>query len=152
MPVQGKTVGEYVISGDLILGLARDLRPVPADPEKFRLAIMGKMVGHGWKKDSGFLWPHGLIPVLFEPNLPDNIRNSMLKAMSEWNSQTNIKFIDVLGLTRDQRNILEDMIKNNQIGKKVVVTTQSDGGERCNSYVGKQNLLNIKNGKIKIIE
>ena len=134
MPVQGKTVGDYVFSGDMILGLARDLRPVPADPKKFRLTIMGKNAGFGLKKDSGSLWPHGLIPVYLD--LPREIQSIMRTAMEEWNSKTNIKFIDGLRLTEDQLNDLQALQDKKQIGKWVWVTTQSDGGEWCNSYVG----------------
>lgn len=75
-------------------------------------------------KLGGARWPQGMVPYEISNDLPLTSRYAILEAMSIWQSNTHVKFIEVTPSSKHDYPDYLTFVRNN--------------GNTCSSYVGKQ--------------
>ena len=86
--------GMAVHAGDMILGRASDIEPVPAGPNR-----SGRGGPSGLERrnvapiDSDQLWPGGIVPYVLDSDLPERQRLNVEAAVAEWNDKTVISLV-----------------------------------------------------------
>lgn len=112
--VYEKIDGYGVAEGDIIVQkLPSTKKEMNAKPQALILLKLG-----------GVRWPQGIIPYEISDDLPLFSRYAILEAISIWQRNTHVKFVEV---TPDVKNDYQDYL-----------TFIPTNGNTCSSYVGKQ--------------
>ena len=116
--VYEKVDGYGVAEGDIIL----QKLPAPKTSDKKPQALILLKLG-------GTRWPQGTVPYIISDSLPLHSKLAILEAMSTWQKETHIKFIE---LTQSNIRSYADYLS--------FVPTDSN---TCSSYVGKQGGVQV---------
>lgn len=116
--IQAVDVNGYAHFGDVILGRTEQLK-------RYGLKLVqgqempnpdGQSAATRYPS-SGYKWPNGTVPYVFDPSLGSRARQDMQYAIDHWNSKTNLRFVPRAG----QSNYISIV-----------------GGGGCSSWIGMQ--------------
>lgn len=132
MVIKAVDVDGLAYSGDMILGRTQDLKmyglQIPNGKEQVNGANFSPRQGENFGSirypNSGYKWPGGIVPYTLAPNLGNQARQAIQYAINEWNTKTNLQFV--------QRTNQQDYV-------------WIQNGSGCNSFVGRQGGRQIVN-------
>ena len=89
--------GLAVHAGDIILGTAQDVAAWPAERSRLASGLppARQAVPAGYDPSGLFCtWPDGIIPYVIDKDVPEQLRNEVLKAIRIWDTQTVLRFVE----------------------------------------------------------
>ena len=89
--------GLAIHAGDIILGTAQEVAASPAERPLLASGLppARQAVPAGYYPSGLFcIWPDGIIPYVIENDVPELLRNEVLKAIRIWDTQTVLRFVE----------------------------------------------------------